>query len=206
MRNFLLKVSLVLVFFVFSLLNGCRGYSSSQPPIHLNPNMDTQEKGKAYRESDFFADGRYMRVPIAGTVPRGKLKADDHFYRGRVNGQLAKSFPPSLKMDANFLERGQRVYQQKCSACHSQVGDGDGLVGKRLMVKPTTFHSEYMYGLPPGHFFEVITKGIRTMQPYAHMISEIDRWAVVAFIRSLQMSQDINGKWIKRSALWWTQK
>lgn len=185
---------------------GCRGYSSDQPPYHPNPNMDTQEKGRAYRESDFFDDHQYMRMPIEGTIARGHLKEDEHFYFGKVNGSPAKSFPSQVSLDEAFLSRGQIVFNRVCAACHAHVGDGDGLVGRRLLVKPTSLHSEYMYGLPPGHFFDVISNGIRTMQSYKHMLNEKDRWAVVAYIRSLQMSQDMDGEWIKRSAEWWTRK
>lgn len=184
---------------------GCRGYSSDQPPIHLNPNMDTQEKGRPYRASDFFHDGTYMRTPIEGTVARGSLKEDEHFYFGKINGQLAHSLPKNLVIDEHFLKRGQQVFNSKCAACHAAIGDGEGLVGKRLLVKPTSLHSDYMYGLSPGHYFDVITNGVRTMQSYKHLINEKDRWAVVTYIRSLQISQDVNGQWIERSASWWKQ-
>lgn len=204
------KASIIACIFLLATLLignfGCRGYSSEQPPIHLNPNMDTQEKGKPYRESDFFEDGHYMRMPIEGTIARGQLKEDEHFYFGKVNGEIAKSFPSQLVMDEAFLKRGQRVFNNVCAACHAPEGSGNSLVGRRLLVKPTSLHSEYMYGLPPGHYFDVITNGIRTMASYKHMISEKDRWAIVAYIRSLQMSQDMDGEWIKRSAVWWTQK
>lgn len=185
---------------------GCRGYSSKEPPIHLNPNMDTQEKGRPYRASDFFDDGQYMRTPIPGTIARGYLKEDEHFYFGKVNAELAKSFPSDIVLDDAFVKRGQQMFNQTCAACHGAQGDGSGLVGKRLMVKPLSLHSEYMYGLPPGHYFDVISNGIRTMQSHKHMITPKDRWAIVAYIRSLQMSQDMEGEWIKRSASWWTQK
>ncbi len=196
-------------FFIVPLLAlldmGCRGYTSEEPPIHLNPNMDTQRKGKAYRESDFFTDKQYMRAPIEGTIARGELKEDEHFYLGKVSGQLAQSLPQAITIDENFMKRGQHMYERTCAACHGSSGNGDGLVGRRLMVKPTSLHSDYMYGLSPGHYFDVITNGIRTMQPYKHMISETDRWAVVTYIRSLQISQDVNGPWIERSASWWKQ-
>jgi hypothetical protein len=203
-RRTLFLVSLLLV--ALLPIVGCRGYSTDKPPIHVNPNMDTQEKGKPYRASDFFEDGQYMRVPIPGTVARGQLKEDEHFYFGTINGEPAKSFPAQLVMDEHFIKRGEQIFNRACAACHSQIGDGGGLVGKRLLVKPTSLHSEYMYGMPPGHYFNVISNGIRTMQSYKHMIDEKDRWATVAYIRSLQMSQDMDGEWIKRSALWWMQK
>lgn len=186
-------------------VGGCRGYKSEEPPIHLNPNMDTQEKGRPYRESDFFADGQYMRQPIMGTVARGFLKEDQHFYFGKVNGEFARSFPKNIEINEKFLNRGQTIFNRTCAVCHAQSGDGDGLVGRRLMVKPTSLHSEYMYGLSPGYYFDVIGNGVRTMQGYKHMLNEKDRWAVVSYIRSLQISQDSKGQWIERSASWWKQ-
>jgi mono/diheme cytochrome c family protein len=197
-----MALGLVLVAFIA----GCRGYSAEKPPIHPNPNMDTQEKGKAYRASDFFDDGQVMRQPLAHTIARGHLKEDEHFFSGTVNGEPAKSLPSEIVLDYAFLNRGQAVLNRVCAACHNQEGDGNGLVGRRLIVKPTSLHSDYMYSLPPGHFHHVISEGIRTMQGYKHMLSVKDRWAVVAYIRSLQMSQDISGEWIERSASWWTQR
>ncbi len=191
---------------VMGLQSGCRGYSTSSPPIHPNPNMDTQEKGRPYRHSDFFDDGQYMRIPVAGTIPRGHLKDDDHYFLGKINNEPARSFPEQITLDEDFLKRGQTVYDRTCATCHGLIGDGKGLVGKRLMVPPTSLHGEYMYGLTPDYFFGVISDGVRTMRGYKHMLSPRDRWAVVGYIRSLQMSQDMNGEWIKRSASWWTTK
>lgn len=187
-------------------LSGCRGYPSKDPPIHLNPNMDVQHKGKPYRSSNFFTDGVYMRDDIEGTIARGSLVTDEHLYYGLVNGEPARSLPKSLVVDENFMLRGQQVFNRTCSACHGQIGDGNGLVGRRLLVRPTSYHSDYMYNMPPGHYLQVIEKGIRTMPSHKKMIpNPRDKWAVVAYIRSLQMSQDRDGDWIKRSASWWKQ-
>lgn len=185
---------------------GCRGYPSKEPPIHLNPNMDTQPKGKAYRADDFWADGKYMRPEIEGTIARGQLKTNEHFDFGIVNGQPARSFPQGVSINESFMMRGQRVYDTFCAACHSAIGDGNSAVGDKLLVRPTSFHSEYMYGQPPGHFFKVISEGIRTMPRYGQMIREGDRWAVVAYVRALQISQDSDGQWIQRSKSLWKQE
>lgn len=184
---------------------GCRGYSTDEPPIHLNRNMFIQEKGKAYRYSDFFEDGQYMRKRIPGTVARGEFHEDEHYYLGKVDGKPADSFPSNLEMDDAFIKRGQWMFERTCAACHASIGNGDGLVGRRLLVKPTSFHSDYMYEKPPGYFFEVITNGERTMQPYGHLVGVKDRWAIVAYIRALQISQDVNSDTIKRSASSWRQ-
>lgn len=204
MKKFI--AALIFPFVASVVFTGCRGYTSEQPPIHPNPNMDTQEKGRPYRASDFFEDGQYMRMPIEGTIARTHLKDDEHFYLGKINGLPATSFPSQIDLNEAFLRRGQSMFNRVCAACHQQIGDGNGLVGKRLMVKPASLHEAYLYSSPPGHFFDVITNGIRTMQSFKHMINEKDRWAIVAYIRSLQMSQDMDGEWIKRSASWWTKK
>lgn len=200
MRGILLLVALC-----SSILEifGCRGYTSKEPPMHVNPNMDIQEKGKAYKESDFFADGQYMRPPVPGTISRGNMKSDA-FYSAQEN-KAPTGIPKDLVIDEAFMKRGQQIFNRTCAACHGHIGDGDGLVGRRLMVRPTSLHSDYMYGLSPGHYFQVIQNGIRTMQPYGYMINERDSWAVVTYVRALQMSQDINGEWIKRSASLWKQ-
>lgn len=195
MRGILLLIALSLN---MPQICGCRGYTSTEPPMHVNPNMDIQEKGKAYKHSDFFADGQYMRPRIAGTIARGEFKAQN-------NNQDLVGLPKDLVIDEAFMKRGQQLFNRTCAACHGMIGDGDGLVGRRLMVKPTSLHSEYMYGLTPEHYFQVIQNGIRTMQPYGYMINEHDTWAIVTYVRALQMSQDINGEWIKRSASSWKQ-
>lgn len=184
-------------------LSSCRGWTSDSPPVHPNPNMDTQNKYKPYRASEFFSDKRSMRPSIEGTVARGedKLKDDEHFYFGRVGGEPATTFPSQVVIDEAFLKRGQDRFNIYCAVCHSQVGDGVGMVGKRMAIAPTTFHSDYMYGRPVGHYFDVITNGIRTMQNYRDKLNEKDRWAIVAYIRALQISQDADGAWISKASL-----
>tara|TARA_Y100001968_G_scaffold210775_1_gene193991 strand:- start:137 stop:790 length:654 start_codon:yes stop_codon:yes gene_type:complete len=172
------------------LFSGCRGWESSEPPVHLNQNMDTQPKLKPYRNSEFFSDGRAMRTPPEGTVARGKLKADDHLYRGTEAGEQVDTFPASLPVTASLLDRGQERYEIYCTPCHGQAGDGQGLVSKRLPVQAPTFHSSYLYKQKLGHFFDVITNGIRSMPAYSHQVSEADRWAIVAYVRALQLNQN----------------
>ena len=92
------------------LFSGCRGWESQEPPVHLNQNMDTQPKLKPYRNNDFFADGRAMRTPPEGTVAQGKLKADDHFYQGKANGELVDAFPATLPLTEGLVNRGQERY------------------------------------------------------------------------------------------------
>lgn len=183
-----------------TMSTGCRGWVSESPPVHLNQNMDTQEKLKAYRASDFFNDGRSMRAPVEGTVARDVsstsqrskdlLKDDDFYYRGQKDGQPAAGYPEGIKVDEAFVRRGQERYNIYCKPCHSKTGLGDGLVAKRLTIKPTNFHTEYMYTRAEGHIFGVISNGIRSMPSYRHQIPAKDRWAIVSYVRALQVSQN----------------
>lgn len=174
------------------VMSGCRGWTSEAPPVHPNPNMDTQKKYKPYRESDFFEDKRDMRPNVEGAVARGKLKEDDHFYKGRVNGELVKQLPPQIELTHETLNRGRDRFNVYCAPCHAMSGAGNGMVGRRLKVPPTNFHDKPMYDQPLGHFFEVISNGIpnRTMRGYADKLSEADRWKIAAYVRVLQASQN----------------
>ena len=110
---------------------GCRGWTSQDPPVHPNPNMDTQEKHKPYRASDFFADGRSMRTPPAGTVPRTVsgtesrdaeyVGADTHLYTGvTADGVIPDSLPEAVEVNAAFLARGEERYNIYCAPCHAK--------------------------------------------------------------------------------------
>lgn len=184
---------LLMTLLILAIAN-CRGWTSEDPPIHPNPNMDTQIKYKPYRESDFFTDKRDMRPPVEGTVSRGNLKADDHYYRGMVNGKPALRFPSLVVVNKTLLERGHNRFNIYCASCHGRAGGGDGMVGRRMQIKPTTFHSDYMYAQPVGHFFDVMTNGIRTMPSYKHQVPEADRWAIAAYIRALQLNENPGAK------------
>ena len=150
-------------------LSGCRGWTSTEPPIHPNPNMDTQIKYKPYRGSDFFADKRDMRPRVEGTVARGDLDN--------------KTQP---EMTYKLMQRGRERYDIYCTPCHSAYGDGNGMVGRKLPIKPTTFHSDFMRTQSLQHFVDVMTDGIRTMPSYKHQIPMEDRWAIAAYVRALQ--------------------
>ena len=172
------------------LIAGCQGSLSSDPPVHLNPNMDFQEKFEAQEVNTFFADSRAMRAPVAGTVARGFLKEDDALYRGLTSsGELVTNNP--LEVTAELMQRGQERYEIFCSVCHGNAGDGQGIImkGNYGYVQAPTFHSAGLRALPDGHFFNAMTNGIRTMPSYASQVPVKDRWAIVAYIRALQRSQ-----------------
>ncbi len=179
----------ILLFFL-ALIVGCyQGRPSEKPPIHLNPNMDNQSKYKAQSHNPFFANGATMRQPVAGTVARGYLREDDAFYRGvDAAGAFVKKAP--LKLTAATLTRGQQRYNIYCTPCHGQVGDGKGIIVKRGLLPPPTFHDPRLRGESDGYFFNAITNGIRNMQAYRHQIPVQDRWAIVHYIRALQRSQN----------------
>ena len=171
---------------------GCRGWTSESPPVHLNPNMDTQEKLKAYRASDFFEDGRAMRPIPEGTVARGHLNEDAHLHQGLVGGQPATALPAGVTADEATLRRGQERYDIYCAPCHDRAGDGQGTVASRLGVKPPTFHEPRVKDMPLGKLYQAITLGVNppNMPSYAVQIDPADRWAIAAYVRVLQKARD----------------
>ncbi len=171
------------------LVAGCyRGKPSDKPPIHPNRNMDSQEKYKPQAESRFFADMSAMRVPPAGTIPRGCLHQDSAFFNGVDNeGKPLEKLPLPITVD--LLNRGRRRYDIYCSVCHGRLGDGRGIVVRRGYPPPPAFTDDRLKGLTDGHIFNVITNGIRNMPAYKYQIPVADRWAIVAYLRALQRSQ-----------------
>lgn len=178
-------VSLILV----GMMIACQGRPSEEPPIHLNPDMDNQPKYKAQSQSAFFADSAAMRHPVPGTVAREELRADDVYYRGlEADGRPVTKNP--VPVDMRMLERGEERFDIYCSPCHGRVGDGRGIMVQRGYVPPPTFHDDRIRQLPDGEIFNVISHGIRNMPAYAHQIPVADRWAVIAYLRALQRSQN----------------
>lgn len=172
------------------LIIGCyRGSPSEDPPIHLNPNMDNQPKYKAQAESYFFKDGAAMRMPVPGTVARGDLRADPVYYQGKnADGSLVLSSPEEITLE--LLKRGQERYNIYCAPCHDRTGAGQGIVIKKGFLPPPSLHLDRLREAPDGHLFDVIGNGIRNMPGYDHQIQVADRWAIVAYIRALQRSQN----------------
>lgn len=192
MKNVIL-ISLLAVLLISS---GCyQGKPSKNEPIHIVPNMDHQEKYRPQAASNFFEDGATMRIPPAGTVARGELREDVKYYTGKDRtGEFIKSLPEQVILDLALLKRGRQRYNIFCSPCHGKVGDGKGIVSARGMVPPPTFHSDSLRAYPPGRVFDVITNGIRNMPPYKFQVPVQDRWAIVAFFKALQRSQNASLK------------
>jgi mono/diheme cytochrome c family protein len=178
---------LVLISLAVVLLVGCgRGRYSEKPPIHPNPNMDSQDKYKAQSESNFFVDGASMRTPVAGTVARGELREDDAYYRGKdADGNFVEKAP--MDFTPEMVARGAERYQIYCSACHGVDADGKGkILYYQYPIPPADFMSERIKNLSDGHMFNAVTAGWLNMPNLSAQVSVEDRWAIISYIRSLQ--------------------
>jgi len=149
--------------------------------------MVDQQRLKPLAEENFFADGRGSRVPPAHTVARGQLQADEQFFTGKIGDQLVATFPEPVTRD--MLKRGQERFEIHCTVCHGLTGEGNGMIVQRGFPQPPSFHEQRLRDAPAGHFFNAITNGYGVMYSYASRISAEDRWAVIAYIRALQLSQ-----------------
>ena len=156
------------------LFGGCR------QDMHDQPRFDPM------REAPFFTDARSARPLVEGTVARGHLRDDELLYTGRVNGEAAAVFP--FAVDANVMARGRERYDVFCSPCHGRTGQGDGMVVLRGYRRPPSMHQDRLRNAPAGHFFDVITNGFGAMPDYAVQVKAEDRWAIVAYVRALQLS------------------
>jgi mono/diheme cytochrome c family protein len=148
--------------------------------------MHDQPKYIPLREAPFFADQRSARPLVPGTVARGQLHDDTLLYTGKVNGADATVFP--FPIDERVMARGQERFNIYCSPCHGRTGLGDGMVVRRGYRRPPSYEDERLRNAPVGHFFDVITNGFGAMPDYAAQVKVEDRWAIVAYIRALQLS------------------
>ncbi len=178
--------------------------------------MQDQPRYKAHKKSDFFSDGKAMRDLPEGTVARGMLREDKDFYTGKKQNAggattapvatvtdgsgntLVTSFPDAIEefpvpVTKELVDRGEERYRIFCIACHGPVGNGDGMIVRRGYPKPPTYNDDRLRNAPVGHFFDVITNGWGKMNSYSSQIPAADRWAIVAYIRTLQISQNPNG-------------
>jgi len=138
--------------------------------------------------STFFADGRASRTLVANTVARGTLREDEHFYQGKINGELTDMFP--MPVTTEMMARGQERYNVFCSPCHGRTGQGNGMVVQRGFRAPPSFHDERLRNAPVGYYVDVETNGFGAMQDYSAQVPVADRWAIAAYIRALQFSQN----------------
>lgn len=173
--------------------------------------MQDQPRYKVYKKSEFFSDGLSSRPLPPGTVARGLLKEDKAFYTGKIDNPnpnvqvetttnaagntIVTSFPNAIDefpvpVTKELVDRGQDRYNIYCIVCHGPVGAGDGMIVRRGFGAPPTYHDDRLRNAPVGHFFDVISNGWGKMNGYAASISAADRWAIVAYIRALQLSQN----------------
>ena len=167
--------SAVIVVALAVLAGGCR------------QDMHDQPKYIPLRESTFFGDARSARPVVPGTVARGQLRDDALLYTGKRNNADADMFP--FPVTERVIRRGQERFNIFCSPCHGRTGQGDGMVVQRGYRRPPTYHQDRLRDAPVGHFFDVITNGFGAMPDYAVQIRAADRWAIVAYIRALQLSE-----------------
>ena len=171
---------------------GCRGDFSDQPPIHLNPNMDNQERYDPQEPNPGYKDGRAMRKPVKGTVARNQLRTDKQLYLGKnKDGSFAEFFPADVKPTAALLDRGKTRYDVYCAPCHGPAGRGNGVIhqAQRGLPKPADFHDQRLRAMRLGEMVHTVTMGKGNMHRMDSMIPAADRWAIVAYLRALQLSQ-----------------
>lgn len=202
---------------------GFRGSKSELPPIEVFPDMDHQAKVKYQAASEFFADGRGARLPVKGTLPMGfeipsKPAADgpkparvafssglDYYNTGKIGDFYGDGLPAEITGDpsvfnAEFIKRGEQRYNINCAICHGASGNGKGVTSKYGIL--TAFNFQQAGNLDPanaaayradGAIFDVITNGKGLMGSYGGNITLRDRWAIVAYIRSLQLAAKESG-------------
>jgi len=189
------------IFVLGLMVSGCR------------QDMQNQPKFVPLRSSEFFPDRRSALYPVAGTIaqkcPAGtgptsplcidqaadsaQLDPNSYFLSGRHNGTtLGNELPDELKSVSlhDLLTRGRQRYNIYCTPCHSLLGDGNGMIVQRGYKRPPSFHEDRLRNAPLGHFYDVVSNGFGAMPDYAAQIHPADRWAIAAYIRALQLSQN----------------
>jgi mono/diheme cytochrome c family protein len=179
--------------------------ASNDPRVQVFQDMGTQPKYTAQAASGVFADGRAMRGKIAGTVARGQLQEDDHYYRGfsqkwnEPTGKWEVTFfeglPRQVTVNEKLLRRGQERFNIYCASCHGMDGYGGGTVAVRAReigqdMMPANLHDALARDRADGHIYNTINNGIRRMPGHGSQIAVEDRWAIVAYVRALQLSQN----------------
>lgn len=196
------KFSVCLLLTAYCLLAvGCRYDMQDQPRL------------KAYKKSEFFSNEMGSRLPVPGTVARGYLREDKALYTGKkdvlsteapqtmtdeAGNVLITTFPNDIDyfpipVTKELLDRGEERFKIYCSVCHGPLGNGDGMIVRRGFSKPPSYHDDRLRNAPVGHFFDVATNGSGKMNGYAAQVPVADRWAIVAYIRALQISQNPSG-------------
>jgi mono/diheme cytochrome c family protein len=168
--------ALVAVLLVAACVAGCR------------QDMHDQPKARPLRPSAFFEDGRSSRPFVEDTVARGQIPEDVAVATGRRDGKYLASLP--LPRNMALLTRGRERFDIYCAPCHDRVGTGYGMIVQRGFQQAASFHTDRLREIPDGYLFEVITRGFGAMPSYAEQVPVEDRWAIVSYIRALQLSQN----------------
>ncbi len=151
-------------------------------------NMQEQPKFLPDQQNYDFPNEQVDRKPVEHTVPRGPVDNGSVFYTGETGDVLATTFPVPITLD--LVKQGQEAFNINCSVCHGRDGYGEGMIVRRGFPQPPSFHSERLRHAPVGHFFQVITHGYGVMYPFGSRITPQDRWAIISYIRALQLSQN----------------
>ena len=151
--------------------------------------MHDQPRYEPYESSEFLPDESAALTPVPGTVARGQLREDPLLYTGMLDGKQAEVFP--FDITRADLERGRERYDIYCSVCHDRAGTGQGMIVRRGMKQPASFHESRLKSAPPGYYYSVITNGFGVMYSYRARIKPEDRWRIIAYIRALQASQSV---------------
>jgi mono/diheme cytochrome c family protein len=158
--------------------------------------MQNQPKFIPLRSNGFFADQRSERNPIRGTVPRldsaaldaEQLDPGSYYLSGKHGAAYGNELPFALTRQG--LDRGQERYNIYCAPCHARIGDGNGMIVQRGFKHPPSFHQQRLRNAPVGYFYEIISRGLGAMPDYASQIKPDDRWAIAAYVKALQLSQN----------------
>ena len=151
----------------------------------LRQDMANQPKNRPETPSDFFSDGRSVRPLVENTVAHGSLANDVY----NVPKDFA-GFPPAVKVNEKLLQRGEDRYKIFCTPCHGLQGDGLGMIAMRGMKHPPSYHIDRLRQAPNGYYYDVITNGFGAMYSYSERIPPADRWAIIAYVRALQLSRN----------------
>ncbi|RAP26585.1 quinol:cytochrome C oxidoreductase [Candidatus Marinamargulisbacteria bacterium SCGC AG-333-B06] len=186
----------LIVMCLFFCLVGCRGWRSEKPPIHLNPNLDFQASTRAQENPHLRPDHTIpwgMESDISYPEHRDAVikQANPSFYTGKDKQGVWINTVPIDVTNAS-LKRGQERFEIYCSMCHGKDGSGNGIVMEYGWFKPKPYWDQAIVSYKDGELFDIITNGIRTMPSYSQQIKESDRWAIVAYIRALQVSNKMN--------------
>lgn len=188
MRYFLLILAVSVLAVVG--IAGRRGSPSRRPPIELFPDMNRQPKLRPQTPNAFFEDGKSSRMPVPGTIALGDHYEDIPANTGRVPGTT--NFVPNMpvQITAELLARGQQRFTINCSPCHGAQADGNGITRKiGAMAVVANLHDKRIVEMADGEIFNTITHGKNLMGPYGPNVTPEDRWAIIAYLRALQLSQ-----------------